>query len=292
MKNAAIILNSSFEIRNSSFTVQSFQMSQFLLPFYAFALGAIVGSFLNVVIHRYPREESVVFPGSHCPHCNALIRWYDNIPILSYMILRARCRACHAPIAIRYVLVELANALFYLAIFLRTGPTFVFPLVAAIVSMLIVLIFIDADIQILPDIIDLPGLAIGIIIGWTQAGARVSDMTLSSSLIDSIAGAGIGASVLLTIALAYRLVRRIEGMGLGDVKMMAMLGATVGWEPLFGLLVIASVVGAVVGAIVASRSGAGMQAALPFGVFLGLAALAVIFFGPTLWSWYLALLPR
>ena len=265
---------------------------QFLLPFYAFALGAIVGSFLNVVIHRYPREESIVFPGSHCPHCNAPIRWYDNIPILSYTILRGRCRACHAPIAIRYVLVELANALFYLAIFLRTGPTFVFPLVAAIVSMLIVLIFIDADIQILPDIIDLPGLAIGIIIGWTQAGARVSDMTLSSSWIDSIAGAGIGASVLLTIALAYRLVRRIEGMGLGDVKMMAMLGATVGWEPLFGLLVIASVVGAVVGAIVASRSGAGMQAALPFGVFLGLAALAVIFFGPTLWSWYLALLPR
>src|SRR5947209_758890 len=136
-----------------------------LLALYAFALGAVVGSFLNVVIHRYPREESLIFPGSHCPHCNAPIRWYDNIPILSFAILRGRCRACGAPIAIRYVLVELANALFYLAIFLRTGVTFVFPLVAAIVSMIIVLIFIDADIQILPDVIDLPGIVIGIIIG-------------------------------------------------------------------------------------------------------------------------------
>jgi leader peptidase (prepilin peptidase)/N-methyltransferase len=264
----------------------------FLLPFYAFALGAIVGSFLNVVIHRYPRGESIVFPGSHCPHCNAAIRWYDNLPIVSYLILRARCRACHAPIAARYVLVEMANALFYLAIFLRTGPTIVFVLVAAIVSMIIALIYIDADIQILPDVIDLPGIAIGIAIGALGAGAVTPDLMLSATLIDSIAGAVLGASVLLTIALTYRLVRKVEGMGLGDVKMMAMLGAVVGWEPLFGLLVLASVAGAIVGGFVAWRSGAGMQAALPFGVFLGLAALAIVFFGPTLWECYLAVLPR
>jgi leader peptidase (prepilin peptidase)/N-methyltransferase len=264
----------------------------FLLPFYAFALGAVVGSFLNVVIHRYPRGESIVFPGSHCPHCNAAIRWYDNLPILSFLILRARCRACHAPIAARYVLVEMANALFYLAIFLRTGPTIVFVLVAAIVSMIIALIYIDADIQILPDVIDLPGIAIGIAIGALGAGAVTPDLMLSATLIDSIAGAVLGASVLLTIALTYRLVRKVEGMGLGDVKMMAMLGAVVGWEPLFGLLVLASVAGAIVGGFVAWRSGAGMQAALPFGVFLGLAALAIVFFGPTLWECYLAVLPR
>jgi leader peptidase (prepilin peptidase)/N-methyltransferase len=263
-----------------------------LLAFYAFALGAIVGSFLNVVIHRYPRGESIVFPGSHCPHCNAAIRWYDNLPILSYLILRARCRACHAPIAARYVLVELANALFYLAIFLRTGPTIVFVLVAPIVSMIIALIYIDADIQILPDVIDIPGIAIGIAIGALGAGAVTPDLMLSATLIDSIAGAFLGASVLLTIALTYRLVRKVEGMGLGDVKMMAMLGGVVGWEPLFGLLVLASVAGAIVGGFVAWRSGAGMQAALPFGVFLGLAALAIVFFGPTLWECYLAVLPR
>ncbi len=264
----------------------------FLLPFYAFALGAIVGSFLNVVIHRYPRGESIVFPGSHCPNCNAAIRWYDNLPILSFLILRARCRACHAPIAARYVLVELANALFYLAIFLRTGPTIVFVLVAAIVSLIIALIYIDADIQILPDVIDLPGIAIGIAIGALGAGAVTPDLMISATLIDSIAGAVLGASVLMTIALTYRLVRKVEGMGLGDVKMMAMLGAVVGWEPLFGLLVLASVAGAIVGGFVAWRSGAGMQAALPFGVFLGLAALAIVFFGPTLWECYLAVLPR
>jgi leader peptidase (prepilin peptidase)/N-methyltransferase len=263
-----------------------------LLALFALALGAIVGSFLNVVIHRYPREESIVFPASHCPRCNVLIRWYDNIPVLSYLILLGRCRTCRMPIAPRYPLVELANALFYLATYLRTGPTIVFPLVAAIVSMIIVLIYIDADIQILPDVIDLPGIVIGIVIGAIHGGAMTSDLMLSPSLIDSVAGAGIGASVLLTIALAYRLVRKVEGMGLGDVKMMAMLGAVVGWEPLFGLLVLASVAGAIVGGLVAWRSGKGMRAALPFGVFLGLAALAILFFGPTLWSCYLALLPR
>src|ERR1700686_2184296 len=115
MKNG--LLNSSFEIRNSSFLVQSMQMGQ-LLAFYAFGIGAIVGSFLNVVIYRYPRGESIVFPGSHCPSCGAAIRWFDNIPIVSFLVLRARCRACGAPISWRYPLVELANALFYLALFL------------------------------------------------------------------------------------------------------------------------------------------------------------------------------
>src|SRR5437763_15903966 len=114
-----------------------------LLGFYAFAIGAIVGSFLNVVIHRYPREESIVFPSSHCPHCNAAIRWYDNIPLLSFLVLGARCRACRAPISWRYPLVELANALFYLALFLYTGPQVTFVLVAAVVSMTIALIYID-----------------------------------------------------------------------------------------------------------------------------------------------------
>ena len=104
---------------------------QTLLAFYAFAIGAIVGSFLNVVIHRYPREESIAFPASHCPHCNTPIRWYDNVPVLSYLILRARCRACGEPISVRYPLVELANALLYLAIFLRTGPTAGFMVLAA-----------------------------------------------------------------------------------------------------------------------------------------------------------------
>jgi leader peptidase (prepilin peptidase) / N-methyltransferase len=265
---------------------------EFLLAFTAFALGAVIGSFLNVVIYRYPREESIVFPASHCPHCNAVIKPYDNVPILAWVWLRGKCRNCRGPIALRYPLVELANALFYVAIYQRTGPTIGFLFVAAIVSMTIVLIFIDLDIQILPDVIDLPGILIGLGIGALGLGVLHERLILSTSIIDSIAGAVIGAAVLLAIALAYKLVRKIEGMGLGDVKMLAMLGAVMGWEPLFPLLLVASITGALVGGIVALRSRHGMQAAIPFGVFLGLAALVVLFFGPTLSSWYFALVLR
>lgn len=256
-----------------------------------FGLGAIVGSFLNVVIHRYPREESVVFPPSRCPSCGTHIKPYDNVPIFAWLWLRGRCRACRQPIAARYPLVELANALFYVAVFQRTGPTWGFIPVAALVSMTIVLIYIDLDIQILPDVIDLPGVAIGLLIGATGIGASYSGLLLSTNWIDSVAGAVIGGGILLAIGLSYKVVRKVEGMGLGDVKMMAMLGAVVGWQPLFPLLVLASVSGAIVGVFVALRSAERMQVALPFGVFLGLAFLAVLFFGNDLWDLYLGLLP-
>jgi leader peptidase (prepilin peptidase)/N-methyltransferase len=257
----------------------------------AFGLGAIIGSFLNVVIHRYPREESIVFPPSRCPHCSTEIKPYDNVPILAWLWLGGKCRACRGPIDVRYPLVELANALFYVAIFQRTGLTPGFLAVAALVSMTIVLIYIDLDIQILPDVIDLPGVAIGLLIGATHLGASYSGLTLSSTLLESVAGAAAGAGVLLVIGLSYKLVRKIEGMGLGDVKMMAMLGAVLGWEPLFPLLLLASITGAVVGLFVMLRSGAdGMQVALPFGVFLGIAFLVVLFFGADLMSVYVRLL--
>lgn len=263
-----------------------------LLSFFAFAIGAIVGSFLNVVIHRYPLEESIVFPASHCPHCKTPIRWYDNVPILSYLVLRARCRSCRMPISPRYPLVELANALFYLALFLHTGATIGFFLLAAIVSMIIVLIYVDAEIQILPDVIDLPGIVIGIAIGALTLGASYITLTVSSSLVDALLGALFGASVLVAIIGAYWLVRRVEGMGQGDVKMLAMIGATLGWRAIPGVLLLASVCGAIIGVPFAIRSGRGMQLPLPFGVFLGIAALVVLFFGPTLSSWYLSLMLR
>jgi len=263
-----------------------------ILPFFAFALGAVVGSFLNVVIHRYPREESIVFPPSHCPHCSAAIRWYDNVPILSYVVLRGRCRACHGPISPRYPLVELANAGFYLAIYLNTGPTLGFLFIAAIVSMLIALIYIDAEIQILPDAIDLPGIAIGIAIGALGLGLLDPTLVLSETFVDALIGAGIGAGILVVVIAAYWLVRKVEGMGQGDVKMLAMIGAVLGWRAVPAVLLLASIAGAVVGVPLAMRSGRGMQFPLPFGVFLGIAALAILFFGPTLWAWYLAVLLR
>ena len=261
-----------------------------LLPFAAFALGAIVGSFLNVVIHRYPREESIVFPPSRCPKCGTGIKPWDNVPILAWLWLGGRCRACRERISLRYPLVELANALFWLAVYLRTGPTPGFVLVSALVSMTIVLIFIDLEIQILPDVIDIPGIAIGLVAGALNFGALYPGLLLSSTWLESLTGAVAGAGILLAIGLAYKLVRRIEGMGLGDVKMMAMLGATVGWEPLFPLLLIASVTGAITGVALALKSDQGMKVAVPFGVFLGLAFLIILFFGPTLWEWYLGLL--
>src|SRR5256885_13974487 len=183
-----------------------------LLAFYAFAVGAIVGSFLNVVIHRYPREESIVFPASHCGSCNATIRPSDNIPIISYLLLRGRCRACGQPFSARYPLIELANGLFYLALFQRTGLALSFLPLAAIVSMTIVLIYIDAEIQMLPSVINYPGIAIGLAIGALRVGQDTSMLAVSESLIDSVAGAVIGAGFLLTVRLAYQLVRKIEGM--------------------------------------------------------------------------------
>ncbi len=259
----------------------------FLLAFYAFAIGAMVGSFLNVVIHRWPREESIVFPASHCPLCLTPIKPYDNIPIFSYLILGGRCRACRAPISPRYPLVELANALFYLAVFERTGISWAFVPIAAMVSMAIVLIYIDADVQMLPDAVTLPGVVVGLVAGALSLGDRVPELALSTSIVDSAGGAIIGPAVIAVIILAYWLIRHVEGMGWGDSKMLAMIGACLGWQSLFVVLFLGSILGALIGVPLALRSEKGMQTALPFGVFLGLAMLAVLFFGHTLTSWWL-----
>ena len=263
-----------------------------LLATFATAFGAIVGSFLNVVIHRYPREESIVFPPSHCPRCDAPIRWYDNVPLLSFLILRGRCRACRQPISWRYPLVELANALFYLAIFLHTGPQIAFVFLAAAVSMLIALIYIDAEIQILPDVIDIPGIAVGLAVGALGLARSAPMLMLSESWLDAAIGALIGAAVVAVIIGAYWLVRKIEGMGWGDLKMLAMIGALVGWRAVPGVLLLGSISGALIGVPLALRSREGMQLALPFGVFLGFGALVVLFFGHTLSGWYLSLILR
>jgi leader peptidase (prepilin peptidase)/N-methyltransferase len=263
-----------------------------LFPSFAFGLGAIIGSFLNVVIHRYPRRESIVFPASRCPHCRTVIKPYDNVPILAWLWLRGRCRTCKEPIDARYPLVELANALFYLALYLRTGPTPGFVLLAALVSMTITLIYIDLDIQILPDVIDKPGIVLGLVGGVLGLGALYPDLLLARTWQESAIGAVAGAAIIWAIAESYRLVRKIEGMGRGDIKMMAMIGAILGWEPLFAVLLTASMSGALIGVIVASRDERGMKVPLPFGVFLGFALLALLFFGNDLFDAWLHLLPE
>lgn len=261
-----------------------------MFALYAFLLGAIVGSFLNVVIHRYPRGESIVFPPSRCPACGTRIKPWDNIPIVSWIVLLGRCRACRAPIAIRYPLVELANALLWLAAWLHLGLSVSALLLALVASMTLALIFIDAEIQILPDVIDLPGIALGLLLGWLGAGLDAPQLVLASSWLDSLLGAAFGAGLLLAVGLAYKLARKIEGMGLGDVKMMAMLGAVCGWAAVLPIVFIASITGAIIGVAIALRRREGLQFALPFGVFLGIAFLAVIFFGRPLEEWYFGLL--
>lgn len=257
-----------------------------LLAFYAFLLGAVVGSFLNVVIHRYPAGLSIVFPPSSCPRCGHRIRPWDNIPLLSYAILRGRCRDCGAGISFRYPLIEMVNGFFYLAVFLNTGPSVAFFPLCAIVSMTVVLMYIDLDIQILPDVIDLPGIVLGLLMGWFHAGERHPNLVLADTLLDSAAGALLGSGMLLSVAVIYKWLRKLDGMGMGDVKMLAMIGAVIGWRAVLPVIFIASITGAIFGVLLAFRSREGLQFAVPFGVFLGLGFLIVVFFGRCLFQWY------
>ena len=257
-----------------------------MLIFYAAVLGAVFGSFLNVVIHRYPLEESLLHPPSHCPNCNQRIKPWDNVPILSYLLLLGRCRHCKIPISPRYPLVELSNAVLWAAVYAWVGPTIGFVLLAITMSMLIALIYIDLDHQYLPDVIDKPGMVIGLIVGWQRLGEHHSGLMLSSSLLDSVIGAVAGYLVLWIVARAYMALRHIEGMGEGDMKMLAMIGATLGWQALPIVLFLASLTGAVFGVALAIRRKSNLQFALPFGVFLGLATIGTLFFGHTLIAWY------
>ena len=289
-------ISSAFSIQHSAFfSAFSIQHSAFsdLPPLFAlavaFGLGAIIGSFLNVVIHRWPAEMSIVTPPSHCPRCSNPIRWWDNIPVASWLALRARCRHCGEPISARYPLVEMANALLYAAIAMHTGLSLAFLPIAAVASMLIVLIFIDLDTQLLPDVVDIPGIFIGLLIGWMSLGDSYP-LFLSSSLTDSLIGAAAGGGLLLLVAFSYKVLRKVEGMGLGDVKMLAMIGAVTGWQGIVPVLFVASFTGAIVGVIFGIKQGSGLRVALPFGPFLGVATLLVLFFGEPIGDTYMHLI--
>lgn len=243
---------------------------------YAFLMGLCIGSFLNVVIFRLPLGQSLNRPRSRCMKCGYVLRWYDNIPLLSWALLGGKCRKCRAPISIQYPIVELVTGLLFLLVAWVTpvGPLLFSRLI--LVAILIALFGIDLEHQILPNTITLPGIAIGLIFslialpGWR------------SSLIGIVLGGG----VLYGIAWAYYLVRREEGLGMGDVKMLAMIGAFLGWKAVLVTLVLSSFSGALLGvALIASHRG-GMKLALPFGTFLALGALAAMLVGDPLIAWY------
>ena len=244
----------------------------------AFALaGLVVGSFLNVCIHRLPRRESLLWPASHCPACNRPLAWYENVPIVSWLVLRGRCRTCRAPIAGRYLLVELVTGVVFAGGAAVYGVTPLAAVRLAFASALIVLFMIDLRHQILPNAITLPGIAAGFAASWFLPPGWVS------SLIGIVAGGGI----LLAIAGAYYRVRGQEGLGMGDVKMLAMIGAFLGWPLTILTLVLASCAGSLAGVSLMASGRGGLQAALPFGTFLALGALVAAVAGDGILAWYL-----
>jgi len=248
----------------------------------ALLLGLVVGSFANVCIHRLPRRESVVSPPSRCPACGALIQARDNVPVLGWLLLRGRCRACRAPISWRYPVVEAANGLLWLALAAIDGPqpsTFV---AMALVTALLVLGLIDLDHQILPDVITLPGIAVGL-------GASFLPGSGVRPLAAAAAAAG-GWLAFAAVAKAYERTRGVEGLGQGDWKMAAMLGAFFGWQGMLLAVLLASVAGTVVGLGAVALRGRDMKYALPLGTFLAAGGITVVFFGDEVLSWYRGLL--
>jgi len=247
----------------------------------AFIFGACIGSFLNVCIYRIPAALSIVHPGSSCPRCKTMIPFYDNIPILSYLLLMGKCRSCGASIAIRYPFVELLGGLFALACTLSFGPTIHGLVVFVFIATLTVVTFIDLDHRIIPDSISLPGIPL-----FFLAALAVPTVTWRASAIGIVAGGG----SLFAVAWVYQLITGREGMGGGDIKLLAMIGAMIGWQGILFTLFAASAIGTIVGLLAMIRSGKGMKLAIPFGPFLAMGAIIYVFFGEALILWYFNLL--
>jgi leader peptidase (prepilin peptidase)/N-methyltransferase len=291
-----------------------------------FLLGITVGSFLNVCILRIPEEISIVTPRSHCPRCGTPIKPYDNVPVLAWLWLRGKCRACAAPISVMYPGIELATGLLFVAAFLEFGITQATVKWLFFTCLILILTVTDLRVRLLPDVINWPGFAAGLLFsGFVPPNNGFARVLIgrflqvrlpgfAAGLLDGILGAAFGSFLLWGLAAGYKVVRGHEGMGMGDVKMMAMIGAFLGLRGTFLTLLVGSLLGSVIGAVVvvalylggwgsglakrASRRGLGTernlrwtiarQYQLPLGTFLGIGALAIVYGGPvavSLWSW-------
>jgi leader peptidase (prepilin peptidase)/N-methyltransferase len=244
--------------------------------------GLLVGSFLNVVIGRLPAGESVVTPGSRCPGCKTPIRWFDNIPVVSYLVLGGRCRVCRASISMRYPLVEMATGVAFVVqgAFFLDDPVVLWQRLV-LTGMLVALFGTDLETQRLPNVITLPGIVVGLVFSiWVPPG-----------LVAGLIGAALGAAILALIRWGWERATGVEGRGLGDVKMIALIGAFLGWQQVWVVLFLSSVVGALLGIALAALGGRSMQSKLPFGTFLALAAYVASLVGGDLVTWYLGLYP-
>ncbi len=239
-------------------------------------LGLIVGSFLNVCIYRIPRRLSIVWPGSACPQCGRPVRWFDNVPVLSYLTLRGRCRDCDTRIAIRYPLVELAAGLGFLAVALVSSDLWSAAVGCAFVALLIVVALVDLDFQIIPNRIVFFGAVVGL------AAATI----ISPGITGALLGALVGGGTLLGVSCLYRWATGVDGMGAGDIKLMAMVGLFVGWQGALFTIFIGAIGGTVVGLGLIAFKGRSRRAAVPFGTFLAPAAISVWLAGDEVFRWY------
>lgn len=238
-----------------------------------FVFGAVIGSFLNVCIYRIPRKKSIVHPPSSCPACEKPVRFYDNVPLISYLVLKGKCRDCGARISFRYFLVELITAVVFMMIYRRWGLSYEFFIQIFFVAVLIVVSFIDYDFQIIPDILSVGGMVAGLIISLVRPGFQV---------MEAVWGVLIGGGVLFAIAYGYQLITKREGMGGGDIKLLAMIGSFSGLKGVLFSLIGGSIVGTLVGIPLMFMKGReeGTKYAIPFGPFLSLCAVLYLFMGP------------
>ncbi|MBN2056387.1 prepilin peptidase [bacterium] len=257
----------------------------FLLYAYIFIVGAAIGSFLNVVIARVPEGQSILRPRSRCPDCKTPIRARDNIPLLSFVLLRGRCRQCGRRISLRYPLVEALNGTIYVLLFLQFGIQFKSFVYAAFVSALVAITFIDIDHQIIPDVISLPGAMAALLL---PAGLRVFGWSgiWPLSMLDALIGLLVGGLPLALFALAYYLFTRTEGLGIGDMKLLAWTGALLGWQSVLMTIFLGSVLGTLVSVpllIIGKKNG---KTAIPFGPFLSAGAVISLLYGRELAKWW------
>jgi len=251
-----------------------------LLPLVGLAiLGLAVGSFLNVCIHRLPRKASIVQPPSSCPNCGYMLRWIDNIPVVSYAMLRGRCRKCRQSISIRYPIIEVVTMAVFVLHYFVLGLDIILVPRLLFASILIVLFAIDLEHHLLPNVITLPGIVVGL----------AFSAMLPPGLLNALLGVLAGGGILWLIGEAYYRYSGQEGMGGGDVKMLAMIGAFLGWKLVILTLVLSSFLGAIIGVLVIAARRGGMKHALPYGTFLSLAALTASLVGSQVVDWYLSL---
>lgn len=243
--------------------------------------GALIGSFLNVCIYRLPRHESIAWPGSHCPSCSHPIAWYDNIPLVSYLILLGRCRHCHTRIPLRYPVIEVLNALGYVGLLWFFGPSWPAVAYGLLYSALLVVAGTDLSHKIIPNAVTFPGIVVGLVSAAT---------ILPLGLVNGLIGLLVGGGILWLLAWASPYLFGKEGMGGGDIKLLAMIGAFLGWKPALMTIMLGSFLGSFVGiALIAARV-IKREDYIPFGPFLVCGAVVALFFGESILDWYQGLL--